>query len=154
MRAWLFICASISFLSSYGQGAAVDSLIGNIHNEHLKVNPILPWRAETESEEVNALIRIGKPVTAKLVAQLAARDKGIISHHILTEIWKTELTTSGRQINLLHVRNQYNEVYQVFYNGLLCFIDNKWHLFTYQSFLNSNQNNWKNFIEAQQHLLK
>jgi len=130
------LIASFLGLNTWAQKDHVDSLILNINNDQLHGTCHYVWVIEMKSTYGDSLIKIGKSITPKLVPLLIDKEKGIIVHYILSNIWMDTVKFSSN----FHLPTiEYN------YCGLIFYEKNE-HIFTKDSFLNENKKKWIEII--------
>ena len=87
MKNLLTFTALAFFLTIKAQTTNVDVLISKLDNSQLYGTCHYNWVLEMKSESADSLIKIGKPVSGKLIQLLDNQKKGIIAHYILSKIW-------------------------------------------------------------------
>ena len=122
-----------------GQSAKVDSLIQNINNDQLYGTCHYGWFLEMNSNAGNKLIKMGNSVVNQLVPFLDNREKGIISHYILTMI------TSGYSFNSSFEHFEKDSILDCNFNGLK-FYDRMGHMYTSDSILFENKKKWIDIV--------
>ena len=130
---------SVLLISSiaFSQAGTEDALIQQLSNHDAYIVMVKTLSPRINSAAGDAIVKMGKSATAKLIPVLEEENKGIIAHFILSEIWKDrweeavccDIVTDGTF-----------EIMTV--NGLEIFIkDNE--LYAKPAELKKNQANWK-----------
>jgi hypothetical protein len=88
------------------------------------------------------IVDIGKNATPELIRILDSKDKGIVAHFILSEIWNDK----WKEEVCCYIKNM-NDEEIVTINGLEIHIKNNALFSTTQS-LNNNKQNWKIFWQT------
>jgi hypothetical protein len=84
----LFIVIVCSFTICNAQNKVLDSLIQKIDNTDAYIVMTKTTSPRTKGEVTKQIIEIGKSATCKLVQVLEDKNKGIVAHFLLSEIWK------------------------------------------------------------------
>lgn len=95
MTKFTSIAATLFFLSfnlSVAQTQNLDSLIQNIDNKDAYIVLVKTMSPRISGDAANGIVRIGKQATPGLIKILDNKNKGIIAHFILSEIWKDQWT--------------------------------------------------------------
>lgn len=84
----LFVIIAFSFSISNAQNKELDSLIQKIDNSDAYIVMTATTSPRTKGEVTKQIIEIGKSATCELVQVLEDKNKGIVAHFLLSEIWK------------------------------------------------------------------
>lgn len=84
----LFVIIAFSFSISNAQNKELDSLIQKIDNSDAYIVMTKSTSPRTKGEVTKQIIEIGKSATCELVQVLEDKNKGIVAHFLLSEIWK------------------------------------------------------------------
>ena len=132
----LVLCASFS---SFAQSDKIDSLINEIANKNvIDDGDYVGAKITLRGNAVDALLKIGKPASNKLVNVLTDSTKGIIAHCILTWIW-------GKGERPKTYCSDRDHICMYLYNNL-CFFRNSKGIYTNLDYLIDNQFEWSLFI--------
>ncbi len=131
-----FICCSTCF----GQQKTLDSLIQNIYNKEAYILLVKTMSPRINSEAGKQIIQIGKKATPELIQILDSKDKGIIAHFILSEIWK-ETWNEQFCCNIMYKGKI--EIFTV--NGLKIYVENNV-LQSDEFDLKTNKTHWKKLV--------
>ena len=126
----------LSGLNLYAQSDNVDSLIKKINNDQLKGICHYVWDLGMNSSAGDSLIKLGEPITPELIPLLDSKEKGIIVHYILSNIWADTLMTTAPMVQL-----KKDSVLEYNYCGLL-FFEKNGHMFTKKRYLRTNKKRW------------
>jgi len=151
MQHIIFILTLFSFnLSSLGQKPNVDNLLDRIDNKQVIIMNQYISYPKMFSAEGDTLIKIGKPVSDKLLRLLNDTSKGIITHFILSTIWSGDLKKAGWKVGsgVSYIQNNLDTVTRIYLNGLTFYQDNNFKLFAGQDELNRNKKEWLTFIQT------
>lgn len=137
MRKLIVFLIFTSFeLSLFSQKNTVDSLILNINNGQLSGTCHYAWVLEMNSSAGDLLIKMGKSSVNKLYPLLDSKEKGIIVHYILSNIFGGILSCKS---SFEHFDRDSTIDYE--YNGLKFFEKNE-NIFTIDSILVKNKLEW------------
>lgn len=145
MTKFISIASTLFFLSfnlGFAQKQNLDSLIQNINNKDAYIVLTKTMSPRINGNSANSIVRIGKQATPDLIKILDNKNKGIIAHFILSEIWKEKW---NEQI-CCNIKNIDNEEI-VIINGLEIHINGNI-LYSTAENLNKNKENWKKFWQA------
>jgi len=123
------------------QNENIESLIKDINNDQLSWICNYGCSLYLKSVAADSLIKIGKTATKKLLKHLNDRDRGIITHYILSTIWINKLELSSSALNYAK-----NKTIEITFCGLY-FIEKEGHLYSDQNVLNENKKKWVEFIK-------
>ena len=132
----------LSFNLCFAQKQNLDSLIQNINNKDAYIVLVKTMSPRIHGDSAKRILGIGKQATPELIKVLDNKNKGVIAHFILSEIWKDKW---DEEI-CCDIRNIDNEEI-IIINGLEVHIKHNILFSTIES-LNKNMQNWKNFWHA------
>lgn len=145
MKKHISIASTLFFLSfnlSIAQKQNLDSLIQNINNKDAYIVLVNTMSPRIHGDSAKSIVGIGKQATPQLIKVLDNKNKGIIAHFILLEIWKDK----WKEDFCCDIRNINNEEI-IIINGLEIHIKNNVLYSTIES-LNENMQNWKKLWHA------
>lgn len=127
----------LSFNLSFAQKQNLESLIQNINNKDAYILLVKTLSPRIYGNSAKSIVEIGKEATPELIKVLATKNKGVIAHFILSEIWKEKWTEEI----CCDIRTIDNEEI-VIINGLEIHIKDNVLYATIES-LNENKQTWK-----------
>ena len=145
MKKFISITSTLFFFSfnlSIAQKKNLDSLIQNINNKDAYIVLVKTMSPRIHGDLANSIVAIGKKATPELIKVLDNKNKGVIAHFILSEIWKE----NWKEEICCDVTNIDNEEI-IIINGLEVHIKDNILFSTIES-LNKNMENWKKFWHA------
>ena len=145
MKKIISITSTLFFLSynlSIAQKQNLDSLIQNINNKDAYIVLVKTMSPRIHGDSAKSIVEIGKKATPELIKVLDNKNKGVIAHFILSEIWKD----NWKEEICCDVTNIDSEEI-IIINGLEVHIKDNI-LFSTTESLNKNMENWKKFWQA------
>lgn len=128
-----FIFYSSSF---FAQTDKVVSLINRLDNDQLYGTCNYAWVLKMNSSPGDSLIKMGKNITPQLIPLLEDKDKGVIVHYILSNIWNSTWQFSSSF-------DHYDQDSTLDYTYCnLKFYDKNGHIFANDSVLSKNKKKW------------
>jgi hypothetical protein len=146
-RFYIIFIFAIVRISLNAQTDIIDSLIQNINNNQLFGTCHYAWFLEMNSSAGNSLIKMGNQVVPRLIPFLDNRDKGIIIHYILANIFGNPCYFSS---SFEHFEK--DSILDYDYGGLK-FYDKNGQIFTSNTVLINNKNKWIERIKSDKHIL-
>lgn len=137
-------------LTCFGQKQNIDTLISKIDNKQIVVVTQYVWYPKMFSPAGETLIKIGKPLTNKLIPLLSDTNKGIVTQFILTTIWNKDLQKAGWKTEsyVRNIKNNRDTVNEIYFSGLTFYQNNNLKIFARQDELDRNKNKWLKFIKT------
>ncbi len=137
--------AGILILTIFGFNASaqsdnIETLIKDINNDQLSWICNYGCSLYLNSAAADSLIKIGKPATEKLINYLDDRERGIITHYILSNIWIKKIELSSSALNYAK-----DKTIEITFCGLY-FFEKEGHIYTEQNVLNENKKTWIKMI--------
>jgi len=142
MKYYLGLLILVLFeLTVIGQEDKIDKLIMDTNNDQLSWICNYACGLYLKGNAADSLIRIGKPLSLKVIPFLADKYRGIIAHYILSNIWinKKAISSSSSDFDK-------DSTISINYCGLN-FFEKKGHIFAGQEALNENMDKWIKRIE-------
>jgi hypothetical protein len=138
----MLLVAIFTFGMASAQVKVSDSLIQKIDNKDAYIVMAKTMSPRMKSDAGDAIVKIGKSATPDLIKVLEDRNKGIIAHFILSEIWKAQ----WEEAICCNVSYDGN-IEMVTINGLKISIENN-ELHAEAVDLKKNKADWKKLCEA------